>query len=140
MAKKPKIGTVKRRCDKLFSEYIRKRDVKYYQDQYPELNEGYVKCCSCGKIDHWKNMDAGHFISRKRNSTRFHVHNCHIQCQRCNRYDGGNPAGYALFIVQEYGEAALSELTELSRQNKQYRLSDLLELEKQIKEWIKELR
>ena len=60
--------------DKAFSEYIRRR---YANDK------GLVYCYTCGKQDHWKNMDCGHFMKRGYFPTRWDELNCRCQCQFC---------------------------------------------------------
>jgi len=87
--------------DKWFSLYIRLRDAD---------KEGNVTCCSCGKTFYWRDVDAGHFIPRQHRATRYNERNVHSQCRKCNRFDNGNPAGYALFLIEKYGSGVLEEL------------------------------
>ena len=60
--KKPKRSTLIRKLDRIFSEYIRKRDTNH---------KGQVECISCQKTFQYKEVDAGHFISRKYLRTRW---------------------------------------------------------------------
>lgn len=94
MAKKKKKPSL-HNADKWFSIYIRLRDVG---------EDGYGHCCSCGKRLFWRDGDAGHFIPRQHRSTRFHQKNVHLQCRKCNRFDNGAPAGYALFLFKKYDQ------------------------------------
>ena len=94
-------------ADRWFSLYIRLRDAN---------NDGEVSCCSCGKQIFWQDSDAGHFIPRQHRSTRYHEKNVHAQCRKCNRFDNGNPGGYSLFLIREYGIKTVEGLTELSHQ------------------------
>jgi hypothetical protein len=55
-------------------------------------------------------MDAGHYVSRKHAATRYDERNVHPQCRACNRFDGGNAAGYALFLIRTYGQEIIEEL------------------------------
>jgi len=80
--------------DRVFSLYIRQR----YADE-----NGIVKCVTCGQRDHWKNMDCGHFISRKNHSVRWDEMNCQVQCKQCNQMLGGMPYEFEDYLVEKYG-------------------------------------
>jgi hypothetical protein len=73
--------SIVKRLDTVFSLYIRLKD----SDE-----NGFCKCISCQKIQHYKDVDAGHFISRRHMSTRYDVDNVFPQCRYCNRYVAGN--------------------------------------------------
>lgn len=104
VTKKPDL---KAKLDKIFSEYIRLRDAD---------NNGMVRCISCMKIDHWKNVDCGHFVNRGHTSTRYNEKNCNAQCRKCNRFDEGNNIGYARGLVRKYGQQVIEELEILKHQ------------------------
>ena len=70
-----------KRLDIVFSLYIRLKNSN---------ENGFCKCISCQKIQHYKEVDAGHFISRRHMSTRYDVNNVFPQCRYCNRYVAGN--------------------------------------------------
>lgn len=112
--KKTETNSVK--CDKAlerlwkwFSIFVRLRDC-------PTNSMGFGKCISCGKIDHYKNMHAGHYLSRRWKPTKFHEKNVHIQCPFCNTHLKGNVAEYRKNIVEKYGEESILEIEELSRE------------------------
>lgn len=84
----------KAKLDRIFSEYIRRRDA--------DVN-GYGKCISCGKIIHWKDADCGHYVNRRHLSLRYDEKNCNLQCRHCNRFDEGNMMGYAEGLTNKYG-------------------------------------
>ena len=69
------------KLDTVFSEYIRLRDSN---------KEGICKCITCGEYKHWREMDAGHFISREHMATRWEEENAHAQCPSCNRFKSGS--------------------------------------------------
>lgn len=119
------------KLDKVFSEFIRLRDANA---------NGYVRCISCGKIDHWKEVDCGHYVNRKHLSTRWHEKNCNGQCRACNRFDEGNMLGYTKGLVKKYGPSILDELDMLKHQVS--KLSDFegIFLIKHYQEKIKELK
>lgn len=89
------------KLDTIFSIYIRKRDAN---------KNGYCKCISCGRIYHWKNMDAGHFVNRKHMSVRYNEQNVNAQCRACNRFDEGNIPAYALNLIKLHGEGVIQTL------------------------------
>jgi hypothetical protein len=93
MSKNKKLAKAK--ADKYFSEYIRKRDA--------DAN-GYCKCCTCSKKAYWKEVDAGHFISRRHEGTRYNEKNANAQCAFCNRFDQGRQFQHGEFIKKKYGE------------------------------------
>ena len=65
---------------KAFSEFIRLRD----SDEF-----GRLQCVTCQRSGPWRSMDAGHFITRAKESTLFDERNVHGQCKGCNRFQGG---------------------------------------------------
>ena len=95
------MNNLKSKLDTLFSQYIRLRDTD---------ENGYGKCISCGKIIHWKDGDAGHYVNRKHMSLRYDEKNVNLQCRACNRYDEGNMIGYNHGLVEKYGDGAINYL------------------------------
>lgn len=91
----------KAKADKYFSEYIRRRDA--------DAN-GFCKCCTCGKRAYWKEMDAGHFISRRHEGTRFDERNANAQCPYCNRFDQGKQFQHGEFLKSKYSQEVVDEL------------------------------
>lgn len=92
---------------KVFSLYIRLRD------------NG--RCISCGKAVFYKEGDAGHFHPKTRGlSIYFHEKNVNLQCTSCNRYQHGNLSGYAIGLVEKYGEGIIRELELAKRTTKRF--------------------
>ena len=120
-----------KKLDKVFSEYIRRRDT--------DLN-GEVKCCTCNTRLHWKKMDAGHWIRRSRSILlRFDERNCHAQCITCNQFKGGNLEEYDRFILNTYGMNVLDELIEASKTETHFFQWEIDELTDKFKAKLKEL-
>ena len=88
MAKKPSRKTLVKKLDKVFSQYIRRRFA---------VNE-VAKCITCGKQAHWKELQAGHFMSRKHYSTRWDEINVQVQCSGCNVFRYGEQYKYSLYL------------------------------------------
>ena len=125
-----KTKTLKTKLDRVFSEYIRHSGAD---------SNGNVKCCSCNKAFHWKEVDAGHFVSRRCLITRYEETNVHPQCRYCNRFCEGNTSGYALFMIKKYGKKWVEELNR--RKSLVYKMipDDYEELIEIYKQKIKEL-
>jgi len=82
-------------ADKWFSRFIRLRD----SDE-----NGFARCCTCGRKKHWLEMDCGHFVKRQHKATRFDERNCAAQCRHCNRMRNGEHQAHRLYIAIEHGE------------------------------------
>lgn len=106
-SKKPvDIKRLTARLDKYFSEYVRRRDAD---------KNGVVRCCTCNTPHHWKDIDAGHFVSRDRKATRWDKKNVHPQCQYCNRFRSGEQHKHGLYIDKRYGAGTAQQLQDISR-------------------------
>lgn len=82
---------------KWFSLYVRLKGC-------PEDSKGFGRCISCGKIDHYKAMDAGHYVRSRHKAVRYDETNVHLQCVHCNRNLNGNEAAHRIAMVEMYGE------------------------------------
>ena len=126
---KPTISGTKKRAWRYFSQYIRRRDaLKTTGDIY------YTKCFTCGRIEPVKNMDAGHFVSRRFNSTLFDERNVHAQCTYCNCYLAGNQLEYRRQLIKLYGEGIDIELEDKATETKKYTIDELKGLIEELKE------
>lgn len=104
MLKKKKIRSIKlirKALDDAFSRFIRLRD---------SSGGGYGKCVTCGRINHIKEMDCGHFISRAKDDTRWAEQNCHLQCKVCNGFHGGKGWEMGSYIEIKYGKGTVDKL------------------------------
>ena len=111
--------TLVAKLDAIFSEYIRRR---YAED-------GIAICVTCGKTDHYKSLQAGHFISRKQYATRWDEDNVQVQCVACNVYRYGEQYKFGLYL----GADKSQELLQKSRQTVKfldYELQEMIELYK----------
>lgn len=110
-----------RKLDDIFSIFIRLRDSDH---------NGIGKCISCGKPDHWKSCDNGHYIGRQHISTRWDEINCNLQCRHENRFEEGKKAEYRVGLIKKYDLKTVESL-EL-RQHNQSKISTF-EIELMIK-------
>lgn len=106
MPKKPTRSKLVKQADQVFSEYIRRRNAN-------EL--GMAECFTCGKIDHWKNLQCGHFQSRKHYSTRWNEKNCQVQCAGCNVFRYGEQYKFGLYLNKKYGNNISEKLMNEAR-------------------------
>ena len=121
---------LEKRLDEVFSEYIRRRHAD---------KDGIVECVTCGKKDHWKSMDAGHFWKRQYRATRWHPCNAAVQCARCNRFRGGAEAEHATYILKTYGDVIFNELHILHLKTEKMYREDYLRLIEEFKRELEEL-
>ena len=128
MAKKKTLKYWKTKIDKVFHEYIRRRDA--------DNNTGYCDCISCGKTIHFFESDAGHFISRKYLITRYDIRNVHAQCRKCNRFDYGRQFEYSIALGQELSQ----ELLQTSRNMIKYTNADWQEIYKEFNDKLNEIK
>lgn len=105
MKKKTRSQLVKE-LDKVFSEYVRRKDA--------DLN-GNVSCFTCGKVSHWKDMQCGHFQSRKHYATRWDEQNCQIQCSGCNIFRSGEQFKFGKSLDITYGDGTAESLERMAR-------------------------
>ena len=92
--------------DEIFATFIKLRDTDSF---------GYGKCITCGRRLHFKDGDCGHGIVRMFMATRFDERNCYLQCQYCNRYEGGEVKAFAVAVDQKHGQGTWEYLQSLSK-------------------------
>lgn len=112
------------KLDKVFSEYIRMRDV---------MPNGLFRCISCGKIKPYSQADCGHYHSRKHMATRFDEDNCHAECRGCNRFSADHLIGYRENLILKIGEQRFELLSWKAHQTKKWSDFELQELIKYYK-------
>ncbi len=118
-----------KKLDKVFSEYIRRKDA--------DVN-GNVKCVTCSKISHYKTMHCGHFQPRQYKTTRWEEDNVAVQCPGCNTFRGGEQYLFARYLDRKRSGLSKS-LYEKSRENKKILTVEIEEMIEIYKEKIKGL-
>ena len=101
------ISKLKKELDKWFSLYIRLRDA---------TDEGLVQCFTSGRVYHYKEIHAGHFISRRCLATRWCEVNVQPQSAKDNLFGQGEQYKFGLRLDYKYGEGTAEELELKSRQ------------------------
>lgn len=104
------VSYYKKQLDKIFSKYIRLRD--------------WNQCITCGGPGN----QAGHFMSRRFNNTRFNEQNVNCQCYRCNVIFYGEQYKYAQELDLKYGEGTAKKLADLAKIEKRFTLQEVLDL------------
>jgi hypothetical protein len=117
-AKKPTRSKLVKKLDVVFSQYIRlsKADER-----------GFCRCFTCGKQYHWKNIQAGHFMSRKHYATRWDEENVQPQCVGCNMFKQGEQYKFSIFLGSELSNELYlksKEIVKFSNQDLQDMIND----------------
>tara|TARA_B100000902_G_C27307271_1_gene916259 strand:- start:1929 stop:2324 length:396 start_codon:yes stop_codon:yes gene_type:complete len=99
MPRKPSRKTIVKKLDTIFSKYVRLKDADF---------KGNCICVTCGKSYYWKEIQAGHFISRKHYSTRWDERNVKPQCYSCNVMRYGEQYKYSKYLGIELSEDLLN--------------------------------
>lgn len=125
-AKKLSVSYWKKKVWEVFSPFIRLRDAD---------ESGYVACVSCGRVKHWKEGDAGHFIDGRRNAIVYDPRNVHFQCKPCNgsfinqKVEPNEvKVRYEAYMVERYGEEVVKELRKKNNEVKQWTVGELQKL------------
>ena len=118
----------KNKIDKVFHEYIRRRDA--------DNNTGNCDCVSCGKTIHFSESDAGHLISKKYLITRYDERNVKAQCRKCNRFEYGRQYEYSIALGQELSQ----ELLQTSRSMVKFSDADWQEIFEEFNDKLNEIK
>jgi len=112
--------TQKKKASAAMSRYIRLRDALLYCQkhgidlrQFSRPEDIIGECCTCGAVKSWFRMDAGHYKSRGSggmSGVYFDERNVHLQCKRCNGFEGGRPKEYREFMLKRYGQDVLDDI------------------------------
>lgn len=115
---KIKRSTLVKNLDAVFSQYIRRKDA------IDEIAE----CYTCGKKDHYKKQQAGHFASRRHYSTRWEELNVQVQCYGCNIGQQGLQFEFGKRLNKDFGPHTAESLLIKSKQTVKFTDTDLLDM------------
>jgi len=124
------ISKLKKKLDKVFSEFIRKRNAD---------DLGFITCFTCGVKRHWKEQQAGHFQSRSHHSTRWDEVNVQVQCVKCNMYRQGEQYKFGLYLDERFGKGTAKDLENRAKTIVKLNRVDYEEAIDRYKQKIKEL-
>ena len=119
------------KLDTVFSEFIRLRDCD---------DKGICKCITCGDFDHWRKVDAGHFVTRDNMATRWEEENVHAQCQHCNRFKSGKQYEHGLMVDKKHGPGTASKLLVKSKSACNWEEFEIETMAKYYKSAVRELK
>jgi hypothetical protein len=100
---------------------------------------GFVKCYTCDVVKPIKEIDAGHYVKRSYMLTRWDLDNIRPQCVGCNRFRDGNQDEFIARLNLEKGRDMAVELNKKKHTLKQWKISELEEMELKFKKMLKEL-
>jgi len=126
MPRKPSRKTIVKKLDAIFSKYVRLKDADF---------KGNCICVTCGRSYYWKEIQAGHFISRKHYSTRWDERNVKPQCYSCNVMRYGEQYKYSKYLGIELSE----DLLNLSYKIVKFSNSELMEMTLTYNKLVQEL-
>jgi len=102
-------------------------------------DSGICKCTTCPKHYHWKDMDGGHFISRRYKATKITEEQINPQCVGCNRFpDYFTHENYKAFMVDRHGADYVEWLERESQKVKKWTAFEIEELARHFREQIAE--
>lgn len=127
-AQRKSISILKKEADKYFSIATRYR---FSND------DGTAECVTCGVRKPVKQLQCGHFMSRRFNSTRFEERNTAPQCVACNMFRSGEQYKFSLFIEDYYGKGTAEELRALAQRIHKFTREELEQIVSDSKETIK---
>ena len=126
MAKKLTRSKLVKKLDTVFSQYIRQKN----------SSDEIATCFTCGKNDHWKKLQNGHFQSRRHYSTRWDEINCQVQCAGCNVFKFGEQYIFGNKLDQKYGSGTARKLHIKAQQIIKLSDNDLVEMIKRYKNFV----
>lgn len=128
MPRKQSVSSLKKHADRYFSLYIRTRDAD---------EDGLVPCITCGIKKPIKEMQNGHFISRRVNILRYDEQNCNGQCIKCNMYGQGEQYLYSLALDEKYGKGTAESLVQRKNEYHKFTKYELTDIINRSKRGIK---
>ena len=123
--RKQTVSQLKKKADKAFSEYVRRRDSD---------RNGIGKCITCDKRGHWKTMQNGHFVKRSVSSLRYDDENNNLQCPACNVWKYGELYTYGKELDLKYGDGTAEKLHNRRFETHKFTIQELEEIIQEAKE------
>ena len=114
---------MKARIDRLMSQYIRAKNIE---------EDGLIQCATCETRDTYKNMQCGHFMSRRYMNTRWAYNNMLPQCKACNMFNQGRQWLMGREIDKRYGNGTAQRMHLQSRETKRWTLRELNALHNEL--------
>ena len=125
------VKDIKKKADAYFSKYVR------YRDSELKNGEFIAECITCGVEKPVKQMQAGHFVSRRVSSLRYEDMNVNAQCVGCNMFKAGEQYLYSINLDKKYGKGTAEELMARRHETHKFTQDELLNIIAESKETIK---
>ena len=109
------VSKMKKAVWSTFAQYIKYRDAQWFDGELK------CRCVTCGVllgVDE-PTLHAGHFLDSRCKGILFDDRGVHSQCASCNVFKHGNKDAYWPFMLQEYGQEVIDQLTKQKHANNQ---------------------
>lgn len=98
---------------------------------------GFCVCATCGAVRPWSGglggMHTGHFLASRRFSILFDEDNVAPQCSKCNRYRGGAPQEFRLWMEAVRGPETIARLERLKSTTRTFTREELVDMRLEFK-------
>lgn len=128
MPRKTSVKTLKKKADTMYSKAVRLRHAD---------DRGMVTCITCKTRKPLKQMQNGHFVSRRVNALRYDDENCNPQCYSCNVMKYGDQFAYAKELDLLYGDGTAERLHARRFETHKFTIGELEQIIESAKEEIK---
>lgn len=95
--------------------------------------DGRCSCYTCGKKYHWKELQAGHFLSGRKNAVLFDKRQVRPQCYTCNCCNHGEQYIFGEKLRLELGEDIFQKILLDKQKTVKYSVKDYQNLEIEFK-------
>ena len=112
--KKYSVSWWKSKCDIVFARYL-----KLVRPH---------RCYTCSKWMDVKKLQAGHFVPRHHNNTRYDETNVQLQCGQCNMFEQGRQHDFGVHLDGELGYGTADRLKQKGYQPKKFTVRELEDL------------
>lgn len=129
--KKPTVAKLKKDADKYYSKATRYRFAEKRGDTW------YAKCITCDVEKPIKQLQCGHFMSRRHNILRYRDENTAAQCYGCNVMSQGRQYEFGIAIDLLYGEGTAKSLHQESKRLHTFTVEELQGIIQDSKTMIK---
>lgn len=102
--KREGVSELKKNADKWYSLYIRYRDAHFVRGEWMCL------CITCPSERPVREMQNGHFVSRRILKLRYDDRNCNVQCPKCNVFNHGELYLYGISLDKKWGDGTAASL------------------------------
>ena len=129
--KAPTLSKLKKQLDTLYSKWLRMSNAD---------EEGICTCVSCGARLFWKDIQNGHYCSRRHEILRWSPLNTFPQCKKCNIFTEGNKIWYRRNLVDNiFNETKVREIEDKSLEPSPFKRADIEKMIRHYKSEVKRL-